>query len=357
MIGAMMGNAREAWLNNLVADVQRNCHISDALHARNYSLCIYLLKMREFYRWEQGLPFRAPLAKGPLGTWLCEREALWEQLESTDFAPLGVVSRDHDPFDNSAINRELEQHGLVYSGGYVGAKPHFFLAELERLERRHDTVIYISGRELARELTAPPAMSLSNTIYLRRESLRRMLWEKLEEWGWSDPERAIARSVAFYDFRRDFERALDAMADDELDTLLQHELGEIEIGFELGPQWEEMLAVLPRSRTEYQLRAIRDHLVDCRFTLPWLLEEGRQSSLHFFMANFTALRRELFPELEHAYQRWLSSGSTQELYEAIQAGAERWQAEAEHALRLFRQYGEDTEALQKAYLETTASSR
>jgi len=341
-----MTNTREAWLPGLLADVQRNCHISDALHARNYSLCIYLLKMREFYRWEQGLPFRAPLPKEPLGTWLCEREALWETLESSDFAPLRLnAAGEHSPFDNRAINQQLEQAGLVYSGGYVGAKPHFFLGELERVERRHGTTIYISGRELARELTAPPALSLDNIIYLRRESLRRMIWEKLEEWGWGDPERAIARSVAYYDFKHHFDSALDRMTGDELDTLLQHELGEIELGVELGPQWEEMLALLPRSRAEYQLRAIRDHWVDCQYTLPWLLAEGRESSLHFFMANFSSLRREIFPELERAYQHWLGSGDKRKLTEVLQAGADHWRGEAEHALQLYRQYGEETSAL------------
>jgi len=341
-----MTNTREAWVAGLLADVQHNCHISDALHARNYSLCIYLLKMREFYRWEQGFPFRAPLPKEPLGAWLSERESLWEQLESSEFSPLRFTAgEEHSPFDNSAINQHLEGAGLVYSGGYVGAKPHFFLGELERVERRHGTTIYISGRELARELTAPPAMSLEKTIYLRRESLRRMIWEKLEEWGWHDPNRAIARSAAFYDFKYNFDTALDSMTNNELDTLLQHELGEIEVGVELGPQWEEMLSLLPRSRAEYLLRAIRDHWVDCQYTLPWLLEEGRESSLHFFMANFTTLRREIFPELEQAYHHWLNGHGTKALTDTAHAGAERWHAKAEHALKLFRQYGDDTNAL------------
>ncbi len=75
------------------------------------------------------------------------------------------------------------------------------------------------------------------------------------------------------------------MTSDELDTLLEHELGEVMIGRELGSEWELMLATLPRSRAEYQLRAIRDHLVDCRRTLPWLLAEGRDAALHFYMAN------------------------------------------------------------------------
>jgi hypothetical protein len=350
MIGAVMTNTSDSWISGLLADVQHNCHISDALHARNYSLCIYLLKMREFYRWEQGLPFRAPLPKEPLGVWLNEREALWEQLESSSFAPLQLhIGEAHSPFENRTINQQLEQAGLVYSGGYVGAKPHFFLGELERVERRRGTTIYISGHELARELTAPPAMSLDNTIYLRRESLRRMIWEKLEEWGWSDPDRAIARSAAYYDFKGHFDSALDTMTSDELDTLLQHELGEIEIGEELGAQWEEMLSLLPRSRAEYQLRAIRDHWVDCQYTLPSLLEEGRESSLHFFMANFTALRREIFPELELAYRQWLSGNGTQRMKEVLLAGAERWRNEAEYALTLFRQYGEETKPILDYY--------
>ena len=40
-------------IKQLSDTVQLNCHISDARHAGNYTLCIYLLKMREFYRWEK----------------------------------------------------------------------------------------------------------------------------------------------------------------------------------------------------------------------------------------------------------------------------------------------------------------
>ena len=54
-------------LNQLALTVQQNCHITDALHASNYSLCIYLLKMREYYRWEHRLPFSEPLQKQLVG--------------------------------------------------------------------------------------------------------------------------------------------------------------------------------------------------------------------------------------------------------------------------------------------------
>ncbi|MGM0593371.1 MAG: Sfum_1244 family protein [Pseudomonadota bacterium] len=344
-----MAITSNAEIGTLQQAVQHNCHISDALYARNYSLCIYLLKMREFYRWEMGFSFRDPLPKEPLGEWLTGRERLWEELEEAPFRPLAVAASEHTPFDAEAINPVLAAHGLVYSGGYCGAKPHFFLAELEKRVEEEGASVYVAGRELAREITAPPAMSLGDTIFLRRESLSRMIWEKLEEWGWQDPNRAIARAVAHYGFERDFDLALERMTGDELDTLLEHELGEVMIGRELGPDWEAMLSALPRSRAEYQLRAIRDHLVDCRRTLPWLLESGRDAALHFYMANFTTLRKEIFPALVTAYDKWLQGDGGKALREAVKRGAEHWQAQAEKALSLYRGYeGEDSKALLRA---------
>ena len=344
-----MANASNIETLRLVETVQHNCHISDALHARNYSLCIYLLKMREFYRWEQGFAFGERLAKGPLGEWLIAREHLWSALEEEDYSPLQLAEQSHPPFDSQAMNDRLEPLGLVYSGGYCGAKPHFFLAELERSIEQEGTRIYVAGKELAREITAPPALSLANTIFLRRESLRRMIWEKLEEWGWQDPNRAIARASRYYPFKEDLDRALDAITSDEIDTLLEHELGEVQIGRELGPEWEAMLATLPRSRAEYQLRAIRDHLVDCRRTLPWLLEQGRDAALHFYMANFTTMRKEIFPALPRAYQAWLDGDNGILLRETVKRGAEHWQAQAEKALSIYREHeGEDSKALMRA---------
>lgn len=331
--------------NTLIEQVQFNCHLSDAQHARDYSLCIYLLKMREFYRWEQGIVFGDRLPKQVLGEWLSDRESLWEEIEGNEFQPLHLGNTFHPPFDSEAINSILQKEGLVYSGGYCGDKPHFFLAELERVEHAEGANIYISGHELARELSAPPAMSLGNTIFLRRESLRRMIWEKLEEWGWQDPDRAIARAANFYDFAHHLNDSLDKLADDELKTLLEHELGEIAVGRELGPEWEAMLSALPRSHIQFHLRAIRDHLVDCQRTLPHLLAEGRDSAIHFYFANFTTMRKAIFPELESAYHDWLSGRGTNTLEETIKTAASHWRENAEQALALYREFGDESDAL------------
>ncbi len=58
----------------LTQQIQHNCHISDAQYAGNYTLCIYLLKMREFYRWQKQRPFTQKLDNHDIGDWLTQRE-------------------------------------------------------------------------------------------------------------------------------------------------------------------------------------------------------------------------------------------------------------------------------------------
>ena len=56
-------------------------------------MCIYLLKMREYYRWEKGLPYGAHLPREEVGAWLAEREAMWEHLGGEDYQPLEIEGR------------------------------------------------------------------------------------------------------------------------------------------------------------------------------------------------------------------------------------------------------------------------
>ena len=76
----------------LARAIQRNCNISDARYAGNYTMCIYLLKMREFYRWESGLPFNSTLENKSIGEWLREREQLWESLEASSFEQIDLLA-------------------------------------------------------------------------------------------------------------------------------------------------------------------------------------------------------------------------------------------------------------------------
>ena len=138
-------------------------------------------RLRQCEKWLQVHP-EDPWLHLTLGR-LCAREELWGTLEDRSFSAIEIDGRRHDPFDANAVNEALGKHGLLYSAGYGNkAKSHFFLARLEKTIEQQGYRIYISAEEYARDLSAPPAMSLGKEIFIRRESLRRMLWEKLEEW-------------------------------------------------------------------------------------------------------------------------------------------------------------------------------
>lgn len=322
-------------LESLRTAVQHNCHISDARSASDYTLCVYLLKMREFYRWEQGFPYGATLSSEAIGDWLAAREDLWESLAEEDFRPLEIDGREYDPFDSEAINRQLAPQQLLYSAGYGNkAKAHFFVARLEQTIQHSGYRIFVSGKELARDLTAPPAMSRQGDIFIRRESLRRMLWEKLEEWRWNKPENAMARAIRYYDFDTDPAAALEQMTDTEIEALVLHEVGEIRAGEALGEAWREMLGSFPRSRLELMARAVRDHLADCLSTLPALLERQHPPSLHFYFANLSGMRKQIYPALLKAYDHWVEYGDTSKLEYQAGAGRNHWLQVAEQLVEL-----------------------
>ncbi len=326
----------------LISAVQRNCDISDAQYAGDLTLCTFLLKMRELYRWEHDLPMSAAMPRAEVGDWMNARSALWEGIEAEPYVPLPLPDGAVDPFEVARINAELIPHGLVYSGGYGRqCKPHFFLGRLERLERRHGHLILVSGCEYARDLDAPPGMMLEGTVFVRKEALKRWLWERYEEWRFN-PRRngAMARALAHYPFERDPEAALEAMTERETEAVLLHEVGEARAEADLGEGWSALLFAVLRSRAEIIVRAVRDLYADCLTTLPGLVERGEPASLHFFFANFTGMRRSLAPELVEAYRRWVEGADLGILRQAAEDGLARWAGTARTLLDLHQELGE-----------------
>jgi len=326
----------------LARAVQHNCNISDARHAGNYTMCVYLLKMREYFRWEMEQDFGSNLARNDVGKWLIEREQLWADIEDQDYAHLDIEGEMHDPFHSGPINGKLLEHGLVYSAG-IGqkAKPHFFLAELVRHESVNGYDIFVSAREYARDLTSPPAMSQDRTIFIRRESFKRMIWEKTEQWRWSKPRNAMARTIASYDFDGDLQAALEQMTDRELESAILHEIGEIRAG-EVLPGWQDMMSQLMFTQAEIMARAVRDHLADAISTLPALLNSGQEASIHFYMANLTSMRKHIFPKLDDAYNDWVENGDPTALESLVDKSRSHWQSVATEMLALYEQYGENS---------------
>lgn len=339
-------------LTALSAAVQHNCHIADARYASDYTLCVYLLKMVEYYRWERGYPFSFNLPKEALGAWMTQREALWETLETASFQPLLINGKSFDPFATYEINQQLVPQGLVYSAGLGnGGQPHFFLAQLHsRSVLEQGSTLFISETEYARDFTAPPAMHLDNTLFVRRESLRRMLWERYSEWRWQPVDNPMGRAVQAYPFAEDVDAALALMAEAELAPVIGHEQGEYRASLTLGAAWGEWLAGCSRSRLELLLRAVRDHYADALVTLPQLLAQRTPANWHFYLANLRGWRKVSFPALIAAYQRWHVSGDWEELTLLVATAREHWQTVAQTALSLHAASTPEAELL--AWLET-----
>lgn len=328
-------------LGAIVNAVQTNCHISDAQFAGDLTMCTFLLKMRELYRWENDLPFTREMPKAAIGDWMNERERLWEGVETAPYVPLPLPDGEADPFEVEAINRTLAPAGYIYAGGYGRAcKPHFFLGRLARQEERQGFRIYVSACEYARDLDAPPGMMLNDSVFVRTEALRRWLWERYEEWTWNKRNAALGRALACYDFAGDTEAALEAMTGVETESVILHEIGEARVGAELGDPWSAMLADLMRGRAEIMARAVRDLYADCLSTLPGLLERAEPAALHFYFANFVGMRRKLFPELAGAYEYWVEECDLAPLRRMAESGRQQWLDQAMSLLALHRERGD-----------------
>lgn len=326
----------------LVTAVQTNCHIADARHAADLSLCIYLLQMREFFRWEQGLAFGVALDREAVGQWLTQREKLWLEIDARPWLPLPIGEREFCAHDVEAVNAELAPQGLIYGAGLAGVgRPTCFLADLhEQRPREGGVMLQVCGRELARGLFAPPAaLAGGSTIVLRRESLARWLWEKFESFSVRRADAAFTALVEAYGLREsaDFVAALPRLVDDLSETLVLHELGEYRAGLWLEPGWAAMRLGLAQRRTDLHVRAVRDHLADLEVTLPALIERDDAAALHFWFANYDGVREQLFPALVGAYAAWRGGDAGQALLKAARAGAAHFRALAEQVLRLHRQ--------------------
>ena len=331
----------------LVQAVQTNCHIADARHATDLTLCTYLLQLREFYRWEQGLPFGAKLSQAAVGGWIATREALWDELAPQDYQslPCGARGAAIDPFDSVAVNRALQGSGLLYGAGLAGPeRAIFFLAEARGESWRDGLPVLSAGRELARGLLTPPAVLAGGRqapcIVLRREAMARWCWEKFEAFMLKPrPGSALHALLQAYGLDRDFDAALPRWLDDACEVMVLHELGEHRAGQALGADWDALRLALPSRRGELLARALRDHLADLAVTLPTLLQRQDEAPIHFWFANYEGLREALFPSLPVAYAAWRDGDGGRALAQAADRGHAHFLQLARRAVQRFSTTG------------------
>lgn len=332
--------------------VQKNCHIADANGAGDYTLCIYLLKMREYFRWENGFNYKDALDKKEVGSWLRKREQLWDSVQEQEYESLLVNNELCDPFESNKINQYLLPHKLIYSGGFGrNVRAHFFLGVLEKHILHEDYEILIVADEYARDLTAPPAMSQGKTIYIRKEAFHRLIWEKYEQWLWNTPDNAFAKAISFYPFETNHELALEQMTAHELDYVVAHEIGEVEAHKELGAGWEQLLQNIQHPKLELLLRAIRDLYADSISTLPKIIQQGDEASLYFYIGNLSYLRKDLYPKLLASYEQWQETKDFKHIQTQLSGDCDHWLNICLQALKLTNEHPVQAEKDLISYIE------
>lgn len=329
-------------LDSLTRQVLHNCAVSDSHHAGYYSVCGLALRLRDLYKWEKGLdPWVEEDARVMLD-WIGDKEEEWDRLAEHDFEEILVQGTLYDPFDVEGLNAVLEPRGLCYGSGYVhGLKPTFYLARIEEKRELLGRSVYLLGRELARDLITVPALTQGEVVFVRKESARLFLWNQIffiKKSGREALRFALEQYGVDGEDPGSIRRHLAGISDQEGEILIYHELGEILDPVFERDLWRRMLAAFPQTLVELLARTVKDLLADTteHGRLRFVMAEKRLSSLGFYVAFLDGLRKELFPEIEEAFDRFRLSQDWTIIEEAVEAGYRRARTCAETMIALFR---------------------
>jgi len=333
---------------SLCSTVQHNCSISDATYAQHYSLCVYLLRMRDFYQWRFNLPLHEAINSKLVGNWIGETESHWDKVEQSTFLNIELNAEHIDPFDTQSVNAHLNEHGLIYTAG-IGrfGQPHFLVAKLNgatKHDNQHssNTHSFDCGAELARDSINLPAMTQGNNIYIRHDSIRRWLWQMVSEWRLQKKAGPVQRLVEHFNWHNDQrdDASMGWIVNDLSEVVLNHELGEVAAGHTLGTGYGDMVHAYVGQPSEILLRSVRDIVADTLSTLPAIQQTKSSHHLDFWLAGVKGIREKwltdtgLLPALKSA-----SSAERLELVGPLcQQENLRWSAVSQLLLARFQQH-------------------
>jgi hypothetical protein len=313
-------------IDAIIEEVLQNCTISDSHHAGLYSVCGLALRLRDLFKWEQGLDPWVEADSAELLEWIGDKEEKWDKLAEENYDEITILSNKYDPFDVGGINAVLEPRGFYYGAGYVHSlKPTFILANLEDKKEIDGHTVYILGRELARDLFTVPALSQDNCILIRKESGKLFLWDRIQFMKKSGRS-ALRFALKDYGLNEQDPKALQhnlgRIFGAEMETYVHHELGEIQDTIFDRNIWREMIAAFPHTPIELLARTVKDLLADTNEygTLRYVIREHKTASLAFYVAFLDGLRKELFPELIEAFRTFTQERNWQVIERAVSAG-------------------------------------
>jgi hypothetical protein len=308
-------------IEHIASQVKYNCNISDAKYWGFYSPCGLLLRLRDLYKIENEIKPWERVELEKISNWIGRKEELWKEIDALDFQMVVIKGKKYHPFDIKGINAVLMKEGFLYGAGYDSLlKPTFLLAQILSKTKLGKYSIYTLDKEIARDLSAAPAMLQGNTILARYETIKLFLWGKLEEMksikhsgilSYAFSEYGVSKSVYNELAPEKLESHLSKIAYEELSTCIYHELGEASQRRLLGRWWKELILKLQHSRAELFIRALKDVLADtCRGgMLAHIITQRKAGSLGFYVALLGGFRKIIFPNIVPAYEKFINTRS------------------------------------------------
>jgi len=288
--------------------VLHNCDITDSQHAGLYSICGLAMRLRDLYKWEQGLEPWIEKDSTEILDWIEAKELTWDALTDKKFNEIEILGNKYDPFDVEEINTVLEPHGFLYGGGLArGLKPTFFLATIEDKKVINGYPVYILGRELARDLLTLPALAQGNCILIRQEAAKLFFWDQIFYIKKSG-RKALNFALEHYGLKdqnpQELHANLERIVAAETDMYIYHELGELQDTVFDRDIWRQVIAAFPHTVIEFLARTVKDLLADTNEhgTLRHIIRKRKTASLAFYVAFLEGLLKEMFPEIIEAFQ-------------------------------------------------------
>lgn len=311
--------------SRIIKDIQYNCNISDARDHGIYTMCTMVLKLRNLYKWENGLePWQEPESVDLLD-WIEAKENYWETIADEPYRHLNINGDTYSADDSPAINKSFSDRQMIYGAGYGRSmKTVFFLAETIEQRTIADLPVFILGNEKAREMASPFAMAQDGMIFIRKESLRYFLWDYIQELR-SSCRSSFRHALQLHGVLQDgqldqqkLKESLDNIVDAELDLFIYHEVGELRQTTFDSSMLQKIISQFPGSVYELVSRSIKDLLADTHpgGLLAHLIRERMETSLSFYVGFLDGLRKELFPEIVVAQKKFCDDHNWQGIEKA-----------------------------------------
>lgn len=311
--------------SSIIKDIQHNCNISDARDHGIYSMCTMVLKLRNLYKWENGLEPWQEAEPAELLDWIEAKENYWETIAKEPYRHLDINGCTYLPDDSAGINANFSDKQMVYGAGYGRSmKAVFFLAEKVEQRTVAGFPVFILGKERAKEMASPFAMAQDGVIFIRKESLRFFLWDYIQELR-SSCRSSFRHALQLYGLLQDgqldqqkLKDSLDNIVDAELDLFIYHEVGELlQTTFD-SSTLQKIVSRFPGSVYELVSRSIKDILADTHSggLLAHLIREKLETSLSFYVGFLDGLRKELCPEIIDALQQFCDDRDWQGIEQA-----------------------------------------